>query len=120
VSTASLEKYRPVGAVASARKAAPRLPGSREEAGRGVAPRSGPRRAVGGPFVAAPGLRDIRGCTVDATVPAPIRVTERGIAVILIGGLLLLVSALVVVGLTAARVTAPDYVLYGKSIVVER
>jgi hypothetical protein len=41
--------------------------------------------------------------------------TERGIAVILVTGLLLLVTAATVIGLTAFRVTSPDYLPYGHS-----
>jgi len=48
------------------------------------------------------------------------RLTDRGIAAILIAAMLLLVSAAVVIGLTAIRVTGADYVSYGQSSVMER
>jgi hypothetical protein len=40
--------------------------------------------------------------------------------VILVAALMLLVSAVVVIGLTAVRVTSPNYVPYGQSSLVER
>jgi hypothetical protein len=46
--------------------------------------------------------------------------TERGLAVILLTGLLLLVTAATVIGFTAFRVTSPDYLPYGHSQVAQR
>jgi len=51
---------------------------------------------------------------------APIRLTERGLAVILLTGLLLMVTAAAVIGLTAFRVTNTDYLPYGHSQVAQR
>jgi hypothetical protein len=49
-----------------------------------------------------------------------VRLTERGVAFILLIGLLLLVTAATVIGLTAFRVTSPEYRPYGQSQVVQR
>ena len=37
------------------------------------------------------------------------RLTDRGIAVVMVIGVMILTAALVVIGLTAVRVTAPDF-----------
>lgn len=87
-----------------------RRPGERP--GRGVSP--SPRSTTSwstGPVTAAPALL-ARGCTVDlaptvppATARVHTRLTDRGIAVILVAGVMLVVAAVTVVGLTAFRVT---------------
>jgi hypothetical protein len=88
--------------------------------GRGLGPRSRPA-GLSGPFVSGPGLRGVRACTAEAAAhAAPLRLTQRGTAVILVAALMLLVSAVVVIGLTAVRVTGPNYVPYGQSSLVER
>jgi hypothetical protein len=49
-----------------------------------------------------------------------LRLTERGMAVIMVAALMLLVSAVVVIGLTFVRVTGPNYVPYGQTSGVDR
>jgi hypothetical protein len=84
--------------------------------GRGVRPRSRPPATLG-PFVNGRDLQEVRACTADA---APLRLTERGMAVIMVTALMLLVSAVVVIGLTVVRVTGPNYVPYGQTSGVDR
>jgi hypothetical protein len=82
--------------------------------GRGVRPRSRPPAAFN-PRVTGGGLQEVRACTAEAPPPAPLRLTERGMAVIMVAALMLLVSAVVVIGLTVVRVTGPNYVPYGQT-----
>lgn len=109
-----------VGTPANRRPVQPRIPqrGTPLTVG-GVRPHSHPPR-VPGPFIARAGSQGVRGCTAATAVPPPMRLTDRGIAAILIAAMLLLVSAAVVIGLTAIRVTGADYVSYGQSSVMER
>ena len=85
----------------------------------GSAQRGGPRaRALSG--VPGPSLRRsqvsaARGCLVEATAPLPVRLTERGIAVIVVVALMIAVAAAMMIGLTAFRVTSPDYLPQGHS-----
>jgi hypothetical protein len=44
-----------------------------------------------------------------ATTPGHTRLTDRGIAVVLVAGVMIVVAAMTVVGLTALRVTSDDY-----------
>jgi hypothetical protein len=85
--------------------------------GRSLAPRARP-----GSFAPAPALvpstrRQARACNVEAPVTEVVadlapqvhtRLTDRGIAVILVAGAMIVMAALVVVGLTAVRVTSDD------------
>ena len=87
--------------------------------GRGVRPQSRPPAAFN-PLVPRRGLQEVRACTAEVPHPAPLRLTERGMAVILVAALMLLVSAVVVIGLTAVRVTGPNYVPYGQTSAVGR
>ena len=87
--------------------------------GRGVRPRSRPP-AVSSPFVPGRSLLEVRACTAEAGQAAPLRLTERGMAVIMVAALMLLVSAVVVIGLTVVRVTGPNYVPYGQTFGVDR
>jgi hypothetical protein len=50
-------------------------------------------------------------CTIvqPAATPADWRLTDRGIAVVMVLAAMILTSALVVIGLTAVRVTSADY-----------
>jgi hypothetical protein len=88
---------------------APGRPGRR--AGRGTGPQARPARSLaGGTRVLRP-----RACAVEvptdrtATGNAGWRLTERGIALVLVTGLLIVTAALTVVGLTALRVTGERY-----------
>jgi hypothetical protein len=65
-------------------------------------------------------VRHVHACTAAARVSAQARLTERGIAVILLAATVLLVAAVVVIGLTAVHVTGPNYVPYGQTSIVER
>lgn len=88
--------------------------------GRGTAPRSRPARAVAPPSLGSAPRRPVaQACAVDA-LPSALRLTDRGIAVVLAAGLLIMLAALVVVGLTAARVTGLDYVPHGQAQIVRR
>ncbi len=56
------------------------------------------------------GDRTVRGCRAAAVSPAPSwRLTDRGIALVLILTAILVVAAVTVIGLTAWRVTGPGY-----------
>ena len=87
--------------------------------GRGVRPRSRPP-AVSSPFVTGRGVREVRACTAEAAHAAPLRLTERGMAVIMVTALMLLISAVVVIGLTVVRITGPNYVPYGQTAGIDR
>jgi hypothetical protein len=85
-------------------------PGDRP--GRSRGPRSRPAAFAPAPGPAAPARSGVRGCSVEQ--PASTRrtaarvqtqLTERGIAVILVAGAMIVLAALTVVGLTALRVT---------------
>ena len=88
--------------------------------GRGVRPQSRPIRGVEVPAASIPRSASARACVAEPAQAAPIRLTERGLAVILLTGLLLMVTAAAVIGLTAFRVTSPDYLPYGHSQVAQR
>lgn len=80
-------------------------PGVRPSAHPARAPRA--RRAIGT-------TPRFRACTVERE-PSHLRLTDRGIAVVLLVGALVVTAALVVVGLTALTVTSPGYHLDGLS-----
>ena len=94
--------------------------GSLARSGRGVRPQSRPIRRVAPPSAAISPSRAPRACVAETAAAAPVRLTERGLAFILLTGLLLLVTAATVIGLTAFRVTSPEYRPYGQSQVVQR
>ncbi len=94
--------------------------GSSSRPGRGVRPQSRPIRGVEVPAASISRPASARACVAEPTAAAPVRLTERGLAVILLTGLLLLVTAATVIGLTAFRVTSPDYLPYGHSQVAQR
>ena len=107
------------GAAAPSRT--PVRPGRRT--GRGTGPQARPaRRASGGPLGQARTVRP-QSCAVGAPAPAATaadawRLTERGIALVLVTGLLIVTAALTVVGLTALRVTGERYADAGQSILI--
>jgi hypothetical protein len=70
---------------------------------------------VRGPHLAVNGQPQLQGCTVRRP-PAPSiwRLTDRGIALIIATGLAIATAALVVVGLTAWRVTSDTYAPLGQ------
>lgn len=91
-----------------------RAPG---RAGRDVRPRARPVRAVPAPTMVPASGTAARGCTVPtawlATAPAVAtaswRLTDRGIAVILVAGAMIVLAAVTVVGLMALHVTSEGY-----------
>lgn len=94
--------------------------GSLARSGRGLRPQSRPIRCVEAPSAAMSRSRAPRACVAETAAAAPVRLTERGVALILLTGLLLLVTAATVIGLTAFRVTGPEYRSYGQSQVAQR
>ena len=100
----------------------PARPGRRT--GRGTGPQARPARGVpAAPLSRSRALRS-QACTVEAPTPlaAPSggwRLTERGIALVLVTGLLIVTAALTVVGLTALRVTGERYAGAGQTVLVQ-
>jgi len=109
----------------SAPGTAPTRPGRRT--GRGTGPAARPaRRPAASPVVRT--ARPVsRSCAVTAptvmpsraAAPSRWRLTERGIALVLVTGLLIVTAALAVVGLTAVRVTGEHYHHGGGSALVQ-
>jgi hypothetical protein len=90
-------------------------------AGRGLRPNTRPARAVPPPSLAASARRPPQACIAEpALSSASMRLTDRGIAAVMVVGLMIMVTALVVIGLTALRVTGPGYVPSGQSQLVGR
>lgn len=95
-------------------RARPQRPG--RGTGRATGPQLRPGRGV-----AAPSLRPHRTALPSScAVSAPARaggwqLTDRGIAAILVALTVITVAAVMVVGLTALRVTSPTYQAYGQS-----
>ncbi|GAA2103386.1 hypothetical protein GCM10009841_20500 [Microlunatus panaciterrae] len=74
--------------------------------GRGTAPSARPRTNVAAPQLNPLGRAVPRACAA----PGPgVRLTERGIAVVLVVGLMVVMAALVVVSATALRVTGENF-----------
>jgi hypothetical protein len=110
------------GSRAALRQATPtRTPGRpRRRTGRGTGPQARPARPLAG------GTRVLRpqACTVPAPAPAAAagatwQLTERGIALVLVTGLLIVTAALTVIGLTALQVTGEGYVGAGQTVLVQ-
>jgi len=83
-------------------------------------PSGRPVRVVPAPSIMSSTTARAQACRVSAIRPAPPRsapprpapswrLTERGVAVVLVVALMLAVAALTVIGLTAVRVTSPSY-----------
>ena len=96
--------------------------------GRLTGPRLRPPGAVSPPRPRASATRArllrFRACRADAVRPAmPLpaasgwRLTDRGIAVVMLAGVMIMVAALVVIGLTAVQVTSDSYIPYGAELV---
>lgn len=121
----NLEKpVRPATPVRAARASAPPVaPVRLRRTGRGTGPEARPVRRLDPPPVWRSRGATSQGCSVPlpaAAVPVaarPVaarpatqwRLTDRGIALVLITGLLIAAAALSVVGLTALRVTGEHY-----------
>jgi hypothetical protein len=90
--------------------------------GRGAGPESRPPRPLGVPRGVGPSSTRPQSCTVSApsrAEPAPgsrWRLTERGIALVLVTGLLIVAASLAVIGLTALRVTGDLYQPAGQTV----
>jgi hypothetical protein len=79
--------------------------------GRRGRPNAHPVRPLSAAY-AASAASGARGCRLPATAGVPSagwRLTDRGVAVVLVIGLMIMVAALTVIGLTALRVTGPDF-----------
>lgn len=97
--------------------------------GRGTGPAARPTRRLEAPAVIKSRGSSSQGCSVTAppaTAPrarrpgsAPWRLTERGVALVLVTGLLIAAAALAVVGLTAIRVTGERYHHDGQPALVQ-
>lgn len=96
-------------------------------AGRGRSPQSRPGRVPRAPLLDAPPLRQARearvsSCTVTASAPASAgwRLTDRGIAAILVAAMMIVFAGALVVGLTALHVTSATYQSSGQSQLARR
>lgn len=121
MSAMTAELFRPeainaaAGTAPTSRRAAaptrPRRPVTRRPAhgtGRASAPVARPVRGTPA-LTLAPGARTrASSCTVDAS-PARWRLTDRGIAVVLVTGLMIVAAAVAVVSMTALRVAGEHY-----------
>ncbi len=101
---------------------APARPGRRN--GRGSGPQARPARPLTGAQARRAPVTRPQSCSVEApgrVVPGTgaWRLTERGIALVLITGLLIVTAALTVVGLTALRVTGERYAGAGLTALVQ-
>ena len=118
MSVMTTERPAPVGA------AVERAPGTRRRplrpgrgSGRATRPQAQPPRPVRGPELERDSTNVARGCRLAAprAIESTLRLTDRGIALILVTGLAIATAALVVVGLTAVRVTGDSYLPIGQS-----
>ena len=103
---------------------APRRP--RRRTGRGTAPEARPARRRSAATSLGPSPRSqSRACTVSAPPLVEVpgtpqwRLTDRGIALVLVTGLLIVTAALAVVSLTAIRVTGDRYAEVGHSVLAQ-
>jgi len=111
----------------TAGRTAPTRPGVRRprRPGPGTGPAARPARPLAAPSVARTAGPAARSCTVETPVHVTAearsswRLTERGIALVLVTGLLIATAALAVVGLTALRVTGEQYHGVGQSVLVQ-
>jgi hypothetical protein len=105
----------PEQSLAPARRVPPAVrPGRRD--GRGSGPQARPARALrGSRTLARAGSRSCSPTVPTVSSSATWRLTDRGIAVVLVTGMMIMVAALVVIGLTALRVTGDGYVAHGQS-----
>jgi hypothetical protein len=100
---------------ALARPARPAIRPRRRD-GRGSGPQARPARALrGSRTLARAGSRGCSPAVATVSSSATWRLTDRGIAVVLVIGMMIMVAALVVIGLTALRVTGDGYVAHGQS-----
>lgn len=83
--------------------------------GRGIGPQARPQRPLAAPSLRAARPTQARSCVVAAPQPTTWRLTDRGIAAIMVVGLMIMVAAATVIGLTAFTVTSEDYRPAGQS-----
>lgn len=115
---------RPSARLAAAPTQAPSRP--RRRTGRGTGPQARPFRTLPAPgLTRSPKLRP-QSCSVPTPAATPPdrsssswRLTDRGIALVLVTGLLIVTAALAVVGLTAVRVTGERYSDAGQSVLAQ-
>ena len=95
---------------------------TRRGPGRALRPPARPGRAVPGPDLSRRGRPGIRACAAPVATSAPAdesgagwRLTERGIAVVLVTAAMIITAAVAVIALTALRVTGENYQSYGQS-----
>jgi hypothetical protein len=109
----------------SARVSTPTRTRRRPGVGRGTGPQARPPRPLGLATPGRPLTSRSQSCAVDAPpVVEPARaarwrLTERGIALVLVAGLLIVTASLTVVGLTALRVTSDSYQAAGQSVLAQ-
>ena len=79
--------------------------------GRRNGPWARPTHAVPAPTLTKPQRSTVQACRLERTAAARLgwRLTDRGIAVIMVVGMMIVTAALSVVGLTALRVISTDY-----------
>lgn len=116
----------PPRTVARPSGAPPEAPGRpRRRTGRGTGPEARPPRPLPPPGWSISAGSRPQACSLPAVSPVPFarpsqwRLTERGIALVLVTGLLIVVAALAVVGLTALRVTGERYSDVGHSVLAQ-
>lgn len=111
--------------VPTARVSTPARTRRRPGVGRGTGPQARPPRPLGLATSVRPLTSRAQSCAVEAppaVQPAPAarwRLTERGIALVLVAGLLIVTASLTVVGLTALRVTSDSYQAAGQSVLAQ-
>ncbi len=109
---------RPIGAAVAGAPGTlrrPLRPG--RGSGRATGPQAQPPRPVRGPELERDSTSVAQGCRLPApdAIESTWRLTDRGIALVLATGLAIATAALVVVGLTAVRVTGDSYLPTGQS-----
>jgi hypothetical protein len=91
---------------------------------RARSPQARPGRPLPAPSIQTSPPSAVSGCVTDRTVlpsgSTSWQLTDRGIAVILLGALMIVVAAVAVIGLTAFRVTSDSFQGYGQSQSVQR
>jgi len=107
VSSSTIEIHRP--APSGRTRVDPRRRGL--GSGRRNGPWARPTSAVPAPTLSKPQRSSVQACRLEGTAAAPVgwQLTDRGIAVIMVIGMMIVTAALSVVGLAAVRVTSTDY-----------
>ena len=107
MSTSTIQIHRP--AARGRTRVAPRRRGL--GSGRRNGPRARPAHAVPAPTLIERQRSAVQACRLEGTATARLgwQLTDRGMAVIMVVGLMIVTAALSVVGLTALRVTSTDY-----------